>query len=340
MRLSPPAPWGLLLLTTLPTWVMAQEQAQTSWKDEESMIQQHLEKISEQQHDLAQEMNVLNQQLQEHHHCVEELQGSLSLLHDHQEQQRHTLGRQLQQALKWDLKQQGSQDWGLNERDHSAKVYLLTKLLEEQKQHLRGQLQLIKEFDAQIQHHLDARTNLRAQLDEREAFFDQLIHNDQQLKQFLALCHEQQQEEQVLLQQEAEAIPKPTKEQLATQPFNPQALSVPLAFFSGRHQKDFFGATVISGREGEPISAVGPGQIIFSDQMKGLGRVVMIEHDDGFLSLYGNCAKIYKKLGDQVATGEDIATVGQSGQLGVSALYFELRQDTQLIPPQWGRETG
>lgn len=327
-----------LMMSLLSSVIVAQELPKNSWSDEEKAIKQHLEALSTQQQDLSAEIGSLNEQLHQSQKTIEELKSSLEMLQDSQGEQKKLLGKQLQQALKWDLKNQATQQLSDFSNQRAVKDHLLAKLLLQQKKQLKEQIEIIKAFDLQIEQQLQSEQSLKDQIADREIFFSQLIHNDHQLKSFLAVCLQEQEKEAQFLASQVTQVFEPVSSLFSQEPFKPNSLFVPLPFFTGRHQKDFFGATVISGKEGEPISAVGPGKVIFSDQMKGLGRVIMVEHDDGYLSLYGNCSEIFKKIGDQVATGEQIATVGKSGQLGVSALYFEFRHDSQLISPKWDKE--
>jgi septal ring factor EnvC (AmiA/AmiB activator) len=313
----------------------ASQENNNSWEQEETSIKQHLALLAEQQNNLKQEMTALTQEFQHCNQNVASLQSSLQIVETNQSDKKNLLSRQLQQALKWDLKNKAADQTGMSQSQRSIKSHLLTKILAEQKQQLKAQLALIKEFDAQISDYLIARDNIKEQIQQREDFLTQLLQNDEQLRKFLELCQQEQQKESVLTTAQG-----PSHDIIGIQPFDPDSLLVPLPLLSGRQQRDFFGASVISGKEGEPISSVGPGKVIFSDYMKGLGHVLMIEHEGGYLSLYGNCAQIYKKIGDEVAGAELIATVGSSGQLGVSALYFEFRHDAELIAPHWARESS
>ena len=60
---------------------------------------------------------------------------------------------------------------------------------------------------------------------------------------------------------------------------------------------------------------------------------MIIEHENDFLSLYGHNQKLLKSTGDFVQTGEKIATVGDSGGLNNSALYFEIRKGKKTLDP-------
>lgn len=95
---------------------------------------------------------------------------------------------------------------------------------------------------------------------------------------------------------------------------------------------------IISAKEGSPVSSVHYGRIVYADWLRGFGLLVIIDHGEGFMSLYGYNQALYKQVGDWVETGESIATVGQSGGQQRSGLYFELRhQGKPLNPKRWIR---
>jgi len=81
----------------------------------------------------------------------------------------------------------------------------------------------------------------------------------------------------------------------------------------------------IRAAEGEQIRAVGPGQVVYADWMRGFGNLLIVDHGEGYLSIYGNNESLLKQSGDAVALGEPLATAGQSGGNEETGLYFELR---------------
>lgn len=119
--------------------------------------------------------------------------------------------------------------------------------------------------------------------------------------------------------------------------FDKNTLSSPLLHFPKRAKKDFMGAHIIEAKKGEEIRAVADGTVIFSDCLKGLGNMLIIEHTDKYLSLYANCEKSLASTGHQVLQGQTIALVGNSGQMGTEGLYFELRSHGDLLelPQTW-----
>ena len=87
---------------------------------------------------------------------------------------------------------------------------------------------------------------------------------------------------------------------------------------------------------GEPIHAVFQGRVLYSRWFKGYGNIIIIDHGKGYYTLYAHLEKLHKKKGDDVSTGEVIATVGDSGSIVGAALYFEVRHHGKPIDPmQW-----
>jgi septal ring factor EnvC (AmiA/AmiB activator) len=87
---------------------------------------------------------------------------------------------------------------------------------------------------------------------------------------------------------------------------------------------------------GTDVHAVGTGKVVFADWFRNLGLLIILDHGDGFMSLYGHNQSLAKKTGDWVLPGEIISSVGDSGGQNQSGLYFEIRKDgTPLNPSQW-----
>jgi septal ring factor EnvC (AmiA/AmiB activator) len=81
----------------------------------------------------------------------------------------------------------------------------------------------------------------------------------------------------------------------------------------------------IRAAEGEQVRAVGAGRVVYSDWMRGFGNLLIVDHGEAYLSIYGNNESLLKQTGDPVTLGEPLATVGQSGGNEQTGLYFELR---------------
>lgn len=93
---------------------------------------------------------------------------------------------------------------------------------------------------------------------------------------------------------------------------------------------------VLAAPRGREVRAVYHGRVVFSDWLAGMGLLVVVDHGEDYLTLYGYNETIQKNTGDWVAPGDVIATVGDSGGQPRAALYFEIRRGTQPVNPrQW-----
>lgn len=89
---------------------------------------------------------------------------------------------------------------------------------------------------------------------------------------------------------------------------------------------------------GRQVKTIHNGTVLFSDWLKGYGLVTVIDHGEGYMSLYGHNQALLKSVGERVETGEPIALVGQSGGQSQPALYFEIRHNGQAVNPKlWCR---
>lgn len=117
-------------------------------------------------------------------------------------------------------------------------------------------------------------------------------------------------------------------------------LSLPVrGHVAGRfgHNREEGGATwrglFIRAAEGAVVKAVADGSVVFSDWLRGFGNLLIIDHGDDFLSVYGNNESLLASAGTTIKSGEPIATVGNSGGNPDSGLYFELRHRGQPFDP-------
>ncbi len=86
------------------------------------------------------------------------------------------------------------------------------------------------------------------------------------------------------------------------------------------------------------VHAIAKGRVAFADWLRGFGLLMIIEHGDGYMSLYGRNNSLYKGVGEWVERGEVIAAAGNSGGQRNSALYLELRKNGRPVDPRsWFR---
>jgi len=97
-----------------------------------------------------------------------------------------------------------------------------------------------------------------------------------------------------------------------------------------------YNGVLIQAPQGQPVHAIYNGRVIFANWLQGLGLLLIIDHGNGYMSLYGHNEALYKKVGDIVKPNDLIAAVGNSGAPGPTGLYFEIRHNGQPInPEQW-----
>jgi septal ring factor EnvC (AmiA/AmiB activator) len=93
---------------------------------------------------------------------------------------------------------------------------------------------------------------------------------------------------------------------------------------------------VIRSRAGDPVIAVHRGRVLFSDWLIGFGLLTILDHGDGYMSLYGHNRSLLKEPGEWVETGDTVATVGNSGGRDEYGLYFEIRRKGKPTnPARW-----
>lgn len=93
---------------------------------------------------------------------------------------------------------------------------------------------------------------------------------------------------------------------------------------------------LISAQVGSEVKAIHYGRVVFANYLRGQGLLMILDHGDGYMSLYAHNQALLKEPGDWVRAGELIARVGNSGGQSESALYFEIRhQGKPTNPTQW-----
>lgn len=118
-------------------------------------------------------------------------------------------------------------------------------------------------------------------------------------------------------------LPRPTKGRIAHNYGSPR--------LSGKLR---WNGIFIRGKEGSKVVSVHHGRVIFSDYLRGHGLLLIIDHGDGYMSLYAHNRSLLKELGDWVSSGEQIATMGNTGGLSQAGLYFEIRHNGKPQNPK------
>ncbi len=89
----------------------------------------------------------------------------------------------------------------------------------------------------------------------------------------------------------------------------------------------------VAAREGREVRAVFRGRVAYADWLRGFGLLLIMDHGDGYMTLYGHNESLYRGVGDWVETGEVIASVGTTGDTPSPGVYFEIRHNGKPYDP-------
>ncbi len=174
--------------------------------------------------------------------------------------------------------------------------------------------------------------NLSAEIDSGEARLKELDANRKELEQLLLAIEEAVVDLQV-----------PADYQAFTSAKGAMPWPVP-----GKHSNRFgrkrntgdmrWQGVTIPAKEGTTVRAIHHGRVVYADWLRGSGLLLIIDHGDGYMSLYAHNQSLLRNVGEWVTAGTPISTVGNSGGQEQAALYFEIRHDGKPTDPsRWCR---
>ncbi|MCX8085332.1 MAG: peptidoglycan DD-metalloendopeptidase family protein [Rhodocyclaceae bacterium] len=225
-------------------------------------------------------------------------------------------------------------------REHSEALAELLRREEEERANLKKSQEARKALLAK----------LSAQIEAQRREIGTLVKNEQRLADLIATLAKRsarpRAEKPAPSQRKASAPAAPTT--LASEPEGAQGafarlrgklvkpVQGSLAVRFGSRRED--GQSLSKGNfyrapEGASVRAVAAGTVVFADWLRGYGNLLIIDHDDDFLSVYGNNQSLLADVGQKVAAGAVVATVGSSGGQPESGLYFELRHRGRPFDP-------
>jgi murein hydrolase activator len=91
---------------------------------------------------------------------------------------------------------------------------------------------------------------------------------------------------------------------------------------------------LVATDRGAPVRAVYGGRVIYADWLPGLGLLTIVDHGEGYMSLYGHNERLFKAVGERVSAGDPIGTVGDTGGSNRPELYFEIRKGGKAVDPR------
>jgi septal ring factor EnvC (AmiA/AmiB activator) len=201
-----------------------------------------------------------------------------------------------------------------------------------------------QDLDTLVDRQRAQRATLRNSRGERNRLLAELNHDIQNTEQRLTQLKEDEKSLQDLVKRLGRAlanIPSPGKAvhfaRLKGRLPLPAQGEITAHFGSPRHVGQLkWQGIVINAADGADVQAVAAGRVVFADWLRGFGLLIILDHGDGYMSLYGYNQDLRKNVGDAVKTGETIATVGNNGSHNQSGLYFEIRhQGSPVNPLHW-----
>jgi septal ring factor EnvC (AmiA/AmiB activator) len=104
-------------------------------------------------------------------------------------------------------------------------------------------------------------------------------------------------------------------------------------FGAARQEGSTWRGLFIRANVGSEVKAIAGGRVVFAEWMRGFGNLLIVDHGDSYLTIYGNNDSLLKQVGEAVRGGDTVASVGNSGGNPESGLYFELRHQGQPLDP-------
>lgn len=306
---------------------------------------------------LKQEAREIEEQVDEGEARLEDLTEQAEALHAALEAQQSQIARQVRAAYM-----AGEQDYlkvMLNQDDPARMArmmqyyrYVNAARLEEINQY-RDTIEQIHEASAAIVAEQTKLQENRERLAQRRQSLE--VEQGKRSELLASLGQQSRSEEQRLKQRQAEraaldkliksldeavtSIPTPA----GNQPFTQAKGKLPLpvqgtikARYGSQRGDDArlkWDGLLIGAREGAPVHAIHGGRVVFAEWLRGSGLLMILDHGNGYLSLYGHNQSLLREVGTWVKPGETIATVGSSGGLGSPTLYFSIRHQGRALDP-------
>lgn len=193
--------------------------------------------------------------------------------------------------------------------------------------------------EADVSKRQDQLTQSRKQREQTLAALNADIRNRQSERQDLEADRKRLEKLLQEVQQAIASIPSPNE----SQPFRSLKDKLPwpvrgkvMSGFGDRYADGKLrrSGLLISTGEADEIKAIHYGRVVFANWLRGFGLITIIDHGDGYMTLYGHSSSLFTSPGDWVAAGESIALAGRTGGTDSPALYFEVRHNGKPDNPR------
>jgi septal ring factor EnvC (AmiA/AmiB activator) len=315
-----------------------------SAQDKRSVLNQELSITEKQIGQSIRELSIIQQSINDKSNKIQTLQNQINQLNELLTTQQKLFANHIRaryqmgeyQPLKWLLNQE--------EPYKISQIFTYYQYIVKSRQHF------IQQIDQTRTHLAQNKERLNQELTETQRLKETLSENQEQLQQskdyhkelIAALTHEilsnkntlqETQKNKNNLAQLLKTLSQQSRVQIK-QSFKQMRKKLPLPIQTRKRKVQTMnqGLTFFAD-EGSVVTAVYPGKVVFSDWLKGYGLLLIIDHGQGFMTLYAHNESLFKNKGEQVKQNEQIATVGHSGGIKQNGLYFEIRLRGKAISP-------
>ena len=321
--------------------------------------QQQLSKIEKDIANLSRSQLKTKHKLKQQKKDLQQLDSDTNKLRKKLDQQQHKLGQQIRTAYTAGQKQQLKLLLNQNEPTAAGRNMIYYNYFN------RAQISAVDQTRLNIQKLSDSEIRLQKSSDKLGKLKQQKQQQQQKLRQHQSqrkkllsklnseINSKKQQLEQLLADEKAlrrllQNLPPQTQDR-KTGFSNLSKLKGKLKWPTKGKIKNRFGSPrnqgqlkwqgiTISGKAGQEIRSIASGRVIFADWIRGYGLMLIIDHGNGYMSLYGHNQSLYKDVGDTISGNESIASLGNSGGNTSTGLYFEMRHKGKPInPATWCR---
>lgn len=312
--------------------------------DKRGMLHQELARTEKQMGDDLNKLRMTQNNIENNEHKIAVLQIQAQELKKQLHAQQQVLANQLR-AL-YQIGEYQPMKWLLNQDD----PYKISRILTYYQYIIQSRQQLMERIDNTQQNLSSQEEKLHKELTANQQLKNELSQHQQQLQQnkgyhsaLIQSLNQYIQNKENTLQEARKnkdnltLLLKSLSQQSdakVTKPFRQLQKKLPHPVQTSQHalRKMHQGVTFFA-EEGTVVTAVYPGKVVFSDWLKGYGLLLIIDHGQGFMTLYAHNQSLYKNKGERVKQNEQIARVGHSGGIKQNGLYFEIRLRGKAIPP-------
>jgi len=275
---------------------------------------------------------------------ITELEGRVDALNQRLTTQQQLLASHVR--ARYQMGEYQPLKWLVNQDD----PYKISRILTYYQHIIESRQQLIDEIDETRSNITESQDKLHRELAENQQLQHKLNQHQEELKHTKSyhstlidsLDHEIQTNQHVLddTQRDKDNLTRLLKslsEQSVVQSSKPflqmrKKLPLPIQNVQRSMRRMNQGVTFFAD-EGTIVTAVYPGKVVFSDWLKGYGLLLIIDHGQGFMTLYAHNQSLFKRKGQSVIQNEQIASVGHSGGIKQNGLYFEIRLRGKAVSP-------